>query len=684
MNFESSKNKTLFKVVVISISLLLGLIIAFAEKKGFPGRLETMTTDSLYQSPDVIPYNIKIIAVDETTLQELGPYSDWNRDYFANLLNILYEDKDNSPKITAFDFMFSGTNYSESDHNLAEAAKNAGNVVTASAIDISSKLCTTEDGNHYISKYIAGESGPYDELASYCSYGFTNAIFDDDGYIRRMYTKIDNYESFAYVIASEMTSLPDFETIVEIKYTGLPGDFETIPMSKVLDGSVPGSYFSDAIVLVGAHEEGMMDAYSVPIDYSREMYGVELQANYINALVNNKIIKTINPIIQFLITTSLIFIFNMIAYNCRLRTQLLCLAGMVIIYPLTAFTVFNISSVKMGILAIPFGLFISFLLSLIYKYIQFQHRKAEEMQTMLFSMAEGFAEAIEGRTPYNANHTKNVAKRSVEMLEYINMLHRKKKSSHHFSKSDIKQLYLAAMLHDIGKMDVPLEIMDKPTKLGSRENTLRDRLTIISLKIQLDALNGHISQSEADEKCEKIKVFSDKLGLFNCGKPLNEEEWAIVNGIAESVYVDKDGNETPYLTNEEIDDLHIKAGTLSDNERKIMQSHVEYTDKILSHMNFGDSFKDVRRMASDHHELLNGRGYPRGVGEESLDTMTRILTIMDIYDSLIADDRPYKKPKPIPVAFDILDEECEAGKVDRELLDIAKEMYLKEYKKEDK
>lgn len=92
----------------------------------------------------------------------------------------------------------------------------------------------------------------------------------------------------------------------------------------------------------------------------------------------------------------------------------------------------------------------------------------------------------------------------------------------------------------------------------------------------------------------------------------------------------------------------------------------------------GSDYKDVRRIAANHHELLNGKGYPKGLGEEELDVMTRILTIMDIYDSLIADDRPYKKPKPVRVAFDILDEEAEAGKVDKELLAIAKEIWMKD------
>ena len=107
-----------------------------------------------------------------------------------------------------------------------------------------------------------------------------------------------------------------------------------------------------------------------------------------------------------------------------------------------------------------------------------------------------------------------------------------------------------------------------------------------------------------------------------------------------------------------------------------MQSHVVYTDKILSHMVFGDEYKDVRAMASNHHELLNGRGYPKKLSDKDLDVMTRILTIMDIYDSLIADDRPYKKPKTVAEAFVILDEEAAAGKIDKELLEIARELYF--------
>ena len=263
-------------------------------------------------------------------------------------------------------------------------------------------------------------------------------------------------------------------------------------------------------------------------------------------------------------------------------------------------------------------------------------------------------------------------------MDYINEMHSEQRTDLHFSDKDKRQMYLAAMLHDIGKMDVPLEVMDKPTKLGHLEEPLRTRLETIILRLEKDALTGRLTQDEAETQVKRIREFLEKLGGFNCGRPLKEDEITFIDEMGATIYRGENGDEIPYLTQEELDDLHIKAGTLSENERTTMQSHVIYTDKILNHMYFGSDYKDVRRIAANHHELLNGKGYPIGLGEEELDVMTRILTIMDIYDSLIADDRPYKKPKPVKVAFDILDEEAEAGKIDKELLAIAKEIWLKD------
>ena len=685
------------KLLVTGLAaLLIGLLVGLVAYHSFPVKLENMAEDAMYQRPDVIPDDIKIIAIDEESLNRLGPYSNWNRGYFADLIEILNEDPENAPKIIGLDIIFSGTNDSPEDARLAEVCSRYDNIVLASDLTFDGYSYQDENGDYYRTQYVSSESKPYEALAVVTDYGFTNVKSSDsaDGVVREARTRYVSvyegertvYNSFSYLIASKVGEVKNYPSNVEVAYTGRPGEFEVVSMSSVLDGKVlkDGSkdHFKDCIVLVGAYEEAMMDSYNVPIESSRGMFGVEIHANHIHAFLNDKIIYSLSDILRFLIAFILVAVMAFWMMNAEIRYAAIGTPILIIGYLLLAWGVFGITSYKMNLLAFPMGVVISFVGAAMLYYVEMQKKRVYEMQGMLFSMAEAMSEAIEGRTPYNANHTKNVAKRCVEMLDYINQKYKEKQTELYFTEDDKRQLYLAAMLHDVGKMDVPLEIMDKPTKLGAREKELKDRLEIISLRLEQDALKGVLSREEAEARLEKIRQFTDSLGAFNCGRPLKDDEWALVREIAESVYEGADGTKIPYLNEEEIADLYIKAGTLSAQEREMMQSHVVFTDKILSHIQFGKHFDKVRAMASDHHELLNGKGYPRGVGEQELDVMTRILTIMDIYDSLIADDRPYKKAKPIKVAFDILDEEAEAGKIDKDLLVYAKELYLKEEKAE--
>ncbi len=669
------------------LMVLVAIVITLCQ---FPKELEILVEDGFYQRPDVIPNQIKIIAIDETTLAQLGPYSDWERTYFADLIQILNEDADNRPKVIGIDVMFTGGGEAEGDRKLAEAVGDAGNVVLASKLEIESKLVTSDERlGYYLEYYVAEEITAYDALGQVSTSGFTNVILDEDGYVRNAYTSIQSegqtYNSFAYEIASRMVENPEQmekrPSMFEIVYTGRPGDFETIPMSSVLDGTVPASYFADSVVLIGAYEEGMLDSYHVPIDHSRIMYGVECQANTIWALVENKQKDTVPLGLQAILIAALVTLCGWVIRKYRIRKGAIVMVSIAVLYLIAVSLLYSLFGWKVSLLQLPISLLLEFLVFLVLRYIEVQKKRTEEMQKMLFSMADSMAEAIEGRTPYNANHTKNVAKRSMEMLEYINKMHQQKRTDMHFTEQDKRQMYLAAMLHDIGKMDVPLEVMDKPTKLGHLEEPLRSRLEMIQLHLKIDELSGRMGAEEATKRTEQITAFLSQLGGYNCGRPLKEDEWAFVDEFGKQTYECEDGSVIPYLTEEEWNDLHIKAGTLSEQERTIMQSHVVYTDKILNHVYFGSEYSDVRAIAANHHELLNAKGYPKGIGAEQIDTMTRILTIMDIYDSLIADDRPYKKPKPVPIAFEILDEEAEAGKIDKELLAIAKEIWLEEPEK---
>ena len=662
--------------ILLASILLLAAIFAICGALKVPKGIENYAEDVLYRRLDGIQENIKIIAIDDESLTALGPYSDWNRGYFARLIELLNAQEGQRPAVIGVDVIFSGTNDSPEDQALANAASRYDNIVLASLLETTKEL-KRDGGSYDIQSVVTSESKAYEALASVTRAGFTNMITDDDGVLRRVYTALSpEYQSFAYVIASMLSELPKYHAKEELRFSGKPGEMEVISMARVLDGTVPASYFADSIVLVGAYAEGMMDAYQVPCDRSRLMYGVEVQANTISALLHGKTVKHNIPILSFAIVFLLLFAYSVLLLKGGVKRNLFCLGIFLIAYPLVAYGCFLLFSYKLPLVSAFLGLFALLIGNLLYQYMELLKKRQRETQDLLFSMAEAFAQAIEGRTPYNANHTKNVAKRSVEMLDYINQLHKEGKTELHFSKNDRDQMYLAAMLHDVGKMDVPLEVMDKPTKLGSKEERLKDRLQILLLKYQNDILTGKKDKDVAEEEIEKIEKFLRNIGAFNCGRPLKDEEWAVIEAMENGFY-EENGTRFPYLLEEEKEDLRIERGTLSDRERKIMQSHVVFTDKILSHVKFGDAFGKVRKMASDHHELLNGKGYPRGISEQDLDVMTRILTIMDIYDSLIADDRPYKKPKSVEVAFEILDEEAEAGKVDGELLKFAKDLYLR-------
>ncbi len=657
-------------LIIIVLSILLSGFDSFSE-------MERYAEDIIYQRGKPVPADIKIIAIDDRSIDRLGPYSNWDRSVFAELLDVI-ADAEKSPKAVGIDVIFSGESEADSDTALAEAAARIPGIVLASKFNTAVRY---DHDTGSIQTYVHDESLAYDRLNDVTEHGYTSAFPDDDGYLRKVVLRVKSdgtgYDSFAVkLLEAAGYNAQNTSDTVDFLYTSKPGEFEAVSMTDVLDKTVPAEYFADSIVLIGAYSDGMLDSYNVPIEHGKSMYGVEIQANIINAVRNGYIVRRIPVWGEIILLAICLVAFGLVASRKSIQISLACIPAFFLIHAVICFVLFRFANLISKVLYIPIGIILIFFAMILVRYVELQRKRADELKMTLFSMADSMAEAIEGRTPYNANHTKNVAKRSVEMLRYINQMHKEGRTEMFFSENDIDQMHLAAMLHDIGKMDVPLEVMDKATKLGSGERALLDRLAIIRLHIENDILTERITEPESRNLISKIDAFTDKIGLFNCGKPLSQEELAIIDDIADLTYTDAAGNVIPYLTAEEKDNLHIKAGTLSDNERTIMQSHVVYTHKILSHVSFGSDFDRVAEMASNHHEFLNGEGYPNGIDAEQIDVMTRILTIMDIYDSLIADDRPYKKPKPVDVAFKILDEEAEAGKIDSSLLEITKEMYL--------
>lgn len=134
------------------------------------------------------------------------------------------------------------------------------------------------------------------------------------------------------------------------------------------------------------------------------------------------------------------------------------------------------------------------------------------------------------------------------------------------------------------------------------------------------------------------------------------------------------------LTNHEYTNLCIKSGNLTFDEREEINKHAVYTKEILDGIDWTDDLLNVSKYASTHHEKLDGSGYPYALKGDKLDLPTRILSIIDIYDALTAEDRPYKPPLSIVKTISILEEDAQRGALDKYLVKEFKKMILSKQK----
>jgi len=300
----------------------------------------------------------------------------------------------------------------------------------------------------------------------------------------------------------------------------------------------------------------------------------------------------------------------------------------------------------------------------------------QELEELLFSFVESMTTAIDARTPYNANHTVHVAEYCMEIADYINALHTRGEYKEYIGENDREQLYMAAMLHDLGKMITPREVLNKATRLGDRFDGLMTKLEKIALLMKIDMLEGRMDSAEWAMADLRLSNFRAELPGINIRERLNDSEIYRINDMAARTYVGKDGVIIPYLDEEEKKALNITKGTLTIEERKIVEQHVVFTDKMLDKIKFNEKYDRVQMMASRHHEYLDGSGYPNQLKAEDLDILTRLLTIIDIFDSLTSTDRPYKGTVPVNKALDILEAMAKEGKLDKDLVRIVKD-YMK-------
>ena len=152
-----------------------------------------------------------------------------------------------------------------------------------------------------------------------------------------------------------------------------------------------------------------------------------------------------------------------------------------------------------------------------------------------------------------------------------------------------------------------------------------------------------------------------------------------VKDIAKRRWMGADDQEHPLLNDDEIKNLTIRAGTLNDQERQIINNHIVVTIRMLEALPWPKHLKNVPEYAGGHHERMDGKGYPRGLTKEQMSPQARMMAIADIFEALTACDRPYKKGKTLTESLDILGKLATGGHIDPDLFDIfiRKKVYLR-------
>lgn len=283
--------------------------------------------DLVYSNMQGPSSKIKIIGIDEETLTEYGNFTNWSREKSAELVELLCEDEATAPALVGFDIMFIGESEvnSASDDRLVAACEKAGNVVLATNLVYRGATKENENGELYFDTFnIETEEMPFDALSEVTDSGFATLIAAKDGFVRhaQLFAETPNGErcSFAYSLYENYMEILGEDVVrpevngknqITFFYSGEVGEYSTFSLCDVLDGTVPKSEFTDCVVLVGAYATGMQDAYRSAIDRGQNMYGVEINANLLQALIEGKTATAfsseIHAVIMMLLTYVLFY-----------------------------------------------------------------------------------------------------------------------------------------------------------------------------------------------------------------------------------------------------------------------------------------------------------------------------------------------------------------------------------------
>jgi hypothetical protein len=295
------------------------------------------------------------------------------------------------------------------------------------------------------------------------------------------------------------------------------------------------------------------------------------------------------------------------------------------------------------------------------------------MKNLFYALIKSIATAIDEKSPSTGGHIKRVVELTMLIVDKINETNKGYFKAFHFNEDEKEELRLSAWMHDIGKITTPEYIVEKKTKLQTitdRFNLIETRFHAIEKSIEnwflqrkIELLqNGNSNTPEivslnkklADEINRLSKVLEFIKFCNYSDEYMSDEKIQQIREIGNRTYSMAD-KQYSFLTEDEVKNLCIRKGTLTDKERKVIEKHVLMTYKMLDQLPFPKKQSKVPEYASGHHEKMDGSGYHRGLSENELSLQTRILAFADIFEALTAKDRPYRKPMKLSQAVKTMD-----------------------------
>ncbi len=310
-----------------------------------------------------------------------------------------------------------------------------------------------------------------------------------------------------------------------------------------------------------------------------------------------------------------------------------------------------------------------------------------DMERLFESFVQVMATAIDEKSPVTGGHIRRVANLTVLMAEEINKIDEGPFKDIRYTAEQLYEIKVAGWMHDIGKVTTPVEIIEKSKKL----QTIFDRIHHVDLRLEyaihcaltekiqtmLDLRNKRASEEEiqkaeedGDKRANELREIREFIQFCNEPREFLDdarvERLRVIRGMS---FKGLDGKVIFLLTDDELENLSIRRGSITESERQIMKNHAKITLDMLGQIPFTKKLRNLPHFAGAHHECINGKGYPLGLSGDKIPFEGKMMAVTDIAEALTAVDRPYKKAMPLSNVYRILKTMADHDELDKSLVE---------------